>query len=107
MKLSSLRLSLFLFTALTASSQNPFSVRILLGVTDAEPVRWDGTILAQGGTVTALEPWRFEGSDGIAGLTWHCSTHLVRLFSGTTPTFAKGVNSFVPNGVIANLSAPD
>jgi hypothetical protein len=108
MKLSSLRLSLLLvFTPLTASSQNPFSVRILLGVTDAEPVRWDGTIHAQSGTVTSLEPWRFEGSDGIAGLTWHCSTHLVRLFSGTTPTFANGVNSFVPNGVIANLSAPD
>jgi hypothetical protein len=108
MKLSSLGVSLFLtITAFHAGAQQRFSVRILLGVTDAEPIRWDGTIRTQSGTIASLEPWRFEGNDGIAGLTWHCSTHLVRLFSGTTPVFNKGVNSFVPNGVIANLSADE
>jgi len=98
---------LLLLTALTALAQRPIAIRILFGVTDEEAIRWDGTIQAQGGQITSLDPWRFEGADGIVGNTWHMTTHVARLFSGTTPVSARGTNPFVPNGLIVNLSAPD
>ena len=96
-----------LLAALPLAAQTPVSVRILLGVTDADPVRWDGTIQAQGGQITSIDPWRFEGTDGIVGNTWHMATHAARLFNGTTPVSTRGSNPFVPNGLIVNLSVPD
>jgi hypothetical protein len=100
-------IALLIAAGLAARAQRPISIRILLGVTDEEAVRWDGTIQAQGGQITSLEPWRFEGADGISGHTWHMATHAARLFSGTTPVSTRGTNQFVPNGLIVNLSAPD
>jgi hypothetical protein len=48
-------------------AQTPASFRVLLGVTDAAPTRWDGTIsVSQAGRYT-LEGWRFDGSDGFDG----------------------------------------
>lgn len=98
---------LLVVTGLAAQAQQPVSIRILLGVTDDEAIRWDGTIQAQGGQITSLEPWRFEGTDGIVGNAWHITTHIARLFSGTTPVSTRGTNPFVPNGLIVNLSVPD
>jgi hypothetical protein len=80
------------------------SVRILLGVGDTGPVRWDGTIAAQGAKIVSLEPWRFEGADAIVDQTWHLSTHPVRLFGGGTQVSSTGVSNIVANGIIVNLS---
>ncbi|WP_180540420.1 DUF3604 domain-containing protein [Nevskia soli] len=92
-----------LAVGLPAAAQNLTSVRILLGVGDTTPTRWDGTLQVAGGSMVSLDPWRFEGSDGISGATWHFSTHPVRLFSGTSPTSTAG-NNIVANGVIATIS---
>ncbi len=101
------RIGGLLLVALGAQAQNQISVRILLGVTDEEAIRWDGTIQASGGEIRSLEPWRFEGADGIVGNTWHIATHVARLFQGTTPIVTRGANPFVPNGIIANVTVPD
>lgn len=93
------------FFAQNVSAQNPVSVRILLGVGDTAAVRWDGTIEASGGSITSIDPWRFEGADGIVGHTWHLSTHVVRLFSGTVPAALPG-SGIVANGIIVSASLP-
>src|SRR5579871_6732263 len=82
------------------------TVRILFGVGDTGPVRWDGTIAAQGTRIVSIEPWRFEGTDAIVGSTWHINTHPVRLFGGGTQVSSQGVSSVVANGIIVNLSGP-
>jgi hypothetical protein len=86
--------------------QAQISVRILLGVGDNGPVRWDGTIAAQGAKIASIEPWRFEGTDAVVGSTWHVTTHPIRLFGGGTQVSANGVSNVVANGIIVNLSAP-
>jgi hypothetical protein len=95
---------LVLFSSLSAMAQNLTTVRILLGVGATAPVRWDGTVRVTGGAIASLYPWRFEGSDGISGSTWHCSTHPVRLFSGTTPA-APGGNNIVANGIVLTVAS--
>jgi hypothetical protein len=96
--------TLMLFAAtLPLAAQNPASVRILLGIGDTEPVRWDGTITPSGGSITSINGWRFEGSDGISGSVWHCSTHTARLFGGTSPVFSK-VNNIVANGIVVSFT---
>ncbi len=80
------------------------TVRILVGIGDAESVRWDGTIAAQGATITSIAPWRFEGADNISGTTWHLNTHPVRLFNGGTQVSSRGVSNVVANGLIVDLS---
>ena len=97
--------SLLLFVASSAKAQ--VSVRVLFGLTDAEPVRWDGTITAQGGKIDSIEPWRFEGTDAIVGSTWHLNTHPIRLFNAGTQVSARGVSNVVANGLIVNLASPD
>jgi Protein of unknown function (DUF3604) len=97
-------LPLLLVSALSAMGQNVTTVRVLLGVGGTSVARWDGTVQVRGGTVASLDPWRFEGSDGISGSTWHCSTHPVRLFSGTTPS-SPGGNNIVANGLLLTVAA--
>src|SRR5579862_5368850 len=86
------RLLLLGWIAVTAV-QAQVSLRILLGAGDTGPVRWDGTIAAQGANIASIEPWRFEGTDAIAGNTWHINTHPVRLFGGGTQVSAQGVSN--------------
>jgi hypothetical protein len=82
------------------------SVRILLGVGDSGPVRWDGTIAAEGAKIASIEPWRFEGADAVVGSTWHLSTHPIRLFGGGTQVSSTGVSNVVANGIIVNVAGP-
>jgi hypothetical protein len=89
------------------SAKAQVSFRVLFGVNDTESVRWDGTIAAQGARIASIEPWRFEGADAIAGVTWHINTHPVRLFNGGTQVSSRGVSNVVSNGLIVNLTAPD
>ncbi len=90
---------------LPSSAQINSTIRILLGVGDTASNRWDGTVQASGASITGVVPWRFEGSDGISSNNvWHCSTHLVRLFNGTTPASLPG-NGIVANGILLDLSS--
>src|ERR1700691_1454332 len=106
-----MRESILLLSSVLLVSFSPangqVSVRVLFGVNDAESVRWDGTIAAQGAKIASIEPWRFEGADAIVGMTWHFNTHPIRLFNGGTQVSSRGVSNVVANGIIVNLTAPD
>jgi hypothetical protein len=97
-----LAFSLAVLAAGAADAQ--VTIRILLGSGDAESVRWDGTIAAQGGKIASLAPWRFEGADAIVGSAWHLNTHPIRLFNGGTQVSSRGVSNVVANGLIVNVS---
>ncbi len=103
------RLIALILISAAAFAQSPgVGVRILLGVTDREPNRWDGGVVVRGAEIRSIEPWRFEPTDSIAGSSWKISTNRVRLFGGggqmglTEPPV-------VANGVIVRLSrlSPD
>ena len=64
------RLVILFGMAALAGGQTPITVRVLLGTTDTQSVKWDGSVQGQGVTVASLEPWRFEGADAISGSTW-------------------------------------
>jgi hypothetical protein len=81
---------LLLTTCLQA--QTPASFRVLLGVTDSQTTRWDGTFRATGVRDAALDGWRFEAVDRINGNLFHLSTH---------PNAANETN-IVANGVVIN-----
>ena len=49
--------------------------RILLGIGDAEPTRWDGSIRVTGGKIAKLEAWRPADGDSVATESWKLSTH--------------------------------
>jgi hypothetical protein len=104
MKVVSLLIVVSVFPVIVAG-QTPASVRIVLGLDDHEPTPWDGSIQIRGGSLSSLEPWRFEGADSISGSNWRASTHPVRLFGGGTQFNGQPVRNIVANGVIANLSA--
>jgi len=96
-------LPLFLVTLLAQESPGT-GVRILFGVGDSQPSRWNGSVTAQGAQVTSIEPWRFEGEDAVLpGNRWQLQLHAIRLFGGGGQF---GINSlpFVTNGVIVRLS---
>jgi hypothetical protein len=82
-------------------AQSTASFRILFGVTDSTPTRWDGTVSVQEAGKFELQPWRFEGADGISGPLFHITTHPARLFSGSTPS--SGV-AIVANGFLLNIT---
>jgi hypothetical protein len=62
----------------------------LLGVTDAAPTRWDGTLSVQHAGHYTLEGWRFDGSDGFDGNLFYLSTHPPHLVDETAPAAANG-----------------
>jgi len=73
--------------------------RLLLGVTDTQPTRWDGRVTVSGGSVTAIQGWRFGPDDSTDyRSTWKLSTRagLVRVNQ-----LKKGANiPIADNGVI-------
>jgi len=91
--------------AASAGAQTPVSVRILFGTTDAESTRWDGSIQVQGGKLTSIEPWRFEGTDSISGDRWQISTHPIRRFVGATAARGAAAPPVVANGIVVNLAS--
>ena len=48
--------------------------RILLGVNDTAPTKWDGTITVAGGRVTEIRGWRFTAADSADTSGWKAST---------------------------------
>ncbi len=75
------------------------SFRILLGLTDQEDTKWDGSLSVSPGTIARLEPWRFDGEDHLEGNTgWKISTHPAR-------AFGQGQGRVVvANGVVVTFS---
>src|SRR5262245_21102363 len=60
--------------------------RILLGVGDKTPGKWNGTVAVAGGEVVAIEGWRFEGDDKVDGVKgWNCETRDYIAFEKRTP----------------------
>ena len=53
-----------------AQVQDRVGVRILLGVTDHESKRWDGSLSARGAQIAEIEPWRIDTGDAVSGNTW-------------------------------------
>ena len=76
-------------------------VRVILGLGDTSPTKWDGSATASGAAIRAIEPWRFEDPDAIDGTSWKVSTRAIRLFGGAN---RQGTPPNVANGVIVQLS---
>jgi hypothetical protein len=74
-------------------AQSPASYRVLLGVTDSQVTRWDGSIAVTGTAHYTLEGWRFEAGDQTDGKLFHLSTR-----ANVTP----GDPAIVANGLIVN-----
>src|SRR5580692_1297778 len=82
---------------LTLHAQTTVSYRVLLGVNDTAPTRWDGTFSGQRvGNITATE-WKFAAGDNIDGQLFHLSTRADARFAGSAGAAATPV---VPNGLI-------
>jgi len=92
-----------LCVSVASAQSGSIGVRILLGVTDQQSGKWDGSVSARGAQVGAIEPWRFEPSDSIQGANWKVSTHPVRLFNAGSQ-MGMTAPPVVPNGVIVRLA---
>ncbi len=86
-----------------AAAQSGVGLRLVMGLTDKENTKWDGSASAQGANITKIEPWRFDGDDQMQpGNAWKVSIHKVRQFGAQRPQGAAGI---VPNGVIVWLDS--
>jgi hypothetical protein len=76
------------------------AVRILLGVGDREPRRWDGRVRLSAGEIRRIEGWRFRPADALLPPDrWTASS--IQL---TRPL--QGQPRMSPTGVIVTLAAP-
>jgi hypothetical protein len=83
--------------ATTSHAQSTVSYRVLFGVTDTAPTRWDGTFSGERvGKITATE-WKFLAGDNIDGQLFHFSTHPDQRFIGSAGGNGAPI---VPNGFI-------
>jgi hypothetical protein len=82
-----------------AHAQAPAAFRILCGVTDATPTRWDGSLKAKNAGPYTLEGWRFENDDSVNGNHFRFSTRAARRFGES-----EG-RTIVANGLIITTSA--
>src|SRR6201990_3185664 len=81
----------------TLHAQSTVSYRVLFGVTDTAPTRWDGTFSGERvGKITANE-WKFVAGDNIDGQVFHFSTHPDIRFIGASGGSGAPI---VPNGFI-------
>jgi hypothetical protein len=94
-------LAVFLFLALQL--QAAVGVRLIMGLTDRQTARWDGSVTVDRGRITGIDGWRFEANDEISGNSWKMSTRSIRLFGAAK----KGQPPVVANGVIVWVDAPE
>lgn len=92
-----------LFALFCLDARGAVGVRVLFGITDQAEVKWDGSVVARGGHIASLEPWRFEGTDALRGTSWTASTHAVRLFGGRGLVGNVVQLPHVANGVVVYL----
>jgi hypothetical protein len=85
--------------AATLSYTPSQSYLIALGVGDATPTVWDGSIAATGATILGLQGWRFSGTDSISGSSWKLSSR----YAPTPPTLTIG--PMQENGIIVTVAA--
>jgi hypothetical protein len=90
--------------ALVASARADVSVRLMMGVGDANNTKWDGSATVTGAQIKLVDPWRFEGEDAITGTFWRLTTHEVRLFGGRGLFGNTQELPAMANGVILTLS---
>lgn len=73
------------------------AVRILLGVTDKVPTRWDGQVRLSTGEIIRIEPWRMRPDDWIIERSgWKATSYQL-----TNPP--QGQPRFSPTGVVLTL----
>jgi hypothetical protein len=83
-------------------AQAQIGVRVLLGVTDEAAVTWDGSVSADGASITRLDPWRFGKEDEIKDDgSWKISTRPVLSFFHLVLHMTPPIGD---NGVIVWLS---
>ncbi len=81
----------------SARAQTPAAFRILLGVNDNAPTRWDGTLKVTDAGPYTIEPWRFQDDDKIDGDQYHISTHVARFFYKLPDSDLPVANGFIIN----------
>ncbi len=79
-------------------AQVSMTFRVLCGVTDAAPARWDGSLKVKNAGPYTLEGWRFAADDSLAGNHFHFSTRAARRFGE-----AEG-KIIAANGLIMTVS---
>ncbi len=93
----------FIFVALLtlsgARAQTPAAFRVLLGVNESGPTRWDGSLQVTQAGPYRLDQWRFEGTDDIDGNVFHVSNHPGRFFGGANAA------QVLANGFIISATA--
>jgi len=78
-------------------SLDDVAIRILLGLTDKGPVRWDGQVKLSAGEILRIEPWRMRPDDQIIERTgWKATSYQL-----TNPP--QGQPRFSPTGVVLTL----
>jgi len=80
-------------------AQVSMTFRVLCGVTDAAPTRWDGALRVKNAGPYTLEGWRFAGDDSLNGNHFHFSTRPARRFGE-----AEG-KSMTANGLLMTVNA--
>src|SRR5258706_14838540 len=116
-QIMTIRMLAVAFLAGAGLSHAAVAVRVLLGVGDQAETDWSGGITAQGATIAALEPWRFDTGDAmLPGNRWTMKTRRIRLFgaAATPPAAAAPRLQFAPttpvnrpfsaNGVVVLLN---
>jgi hypothetical protein len=97
----SIRLLMVILCAVSIPVHAEVGIRVVLGITDKEPAKWDGSASVDRGSITRIDPWRFSKEDEILGDSWKAST---RPLTVRTATEARPV---VSNGIILWLSGED
>src|SRR5262245_4443617 len=87
-------------TAETVVARGP-SFRILVGVTDKESTKWDGSVKVSPGTIQLMRGWRFADGDAVENnSSWKASTRVA--------VGRKGVSQgMADNGVVMTVSSAD
>ena len=58
---------------------NTVAVRVLLGVEDTQPTKWDGRAKLTAGEILRIDPWRFRPGDAAVGRSgWKTSSHVLK-----------------------------
>jgi hypothetical protein len=99
------RCALLWLIAASVSARADVGVRVLLGLRDGQPQKWDGSASVDRGKIVRVDPWRFGKDDEIrADGSWKVSTGPVLDFLRLAAGEAAPVGS---NGVILWLSGED
>jgi hypothetical protein len=83
--------------SITLHAQTTVAYRVLFGVGDTAPTRWDGTFSGERVGKIAATEWKFIAGDNLDGQLFHFSTHPDQRFIGSAGGSGAPI---VPNGFI-------